>query len=283
MLITIVAAVAGLYLSLVGLIWVFQDRLLYPGAMTQGTGDARVVESPTTTLLRKTLPDGTPIVARFDAAPGAAADKLTVIYFYGNGMCMAYADGLVDMMRDLGCDVLMPDYPGYGLSGGKTTEAGIYAAADAMYDEAISRGAKPERILVVGLSLGGAVAIDLASRKPVGGVATISTFTTMPAMARLTAPRAPTSLILRPKFDSLSKISRVAAPKLLIHGQEDEMIPVDMCHALAGAGGAETVVIVPHADHNNIFGVGHEPVRAALDAFVKRLQNPAAIRTTKSS
>jgi pimeloyl-ACP methyl ester carboxylesterase len=90
----------------------------------------------------------------------------TVIFFYGNGACLAYMGEVFNGFRRLGMNVLVPEYPGYGMSGGKPTEKGFYAAADAGYDYLAQRpDIDHDRIDAAGWSMGSAVAVDLASRR----------------------------------------------------------------------------------------------------------------------
>ena len=63
-----------------------------------------------------------------------AGQRTTIIYFYGNGACMAYSMDVFEELRARGFNVIIPDYEGYGMSEGKPSESGCYAAADAVYD-----------------------------------------------------------------------------------------------------------------------------------------------------
>ena len=142
-----------------------------------------------------------------------AARRPTLLYFYGNGMCLSDTTEQFDRFRRLGANVLIPEYVGYGMSGGQPSEAGCQATADAAYDHLQRRGdVDPRPIVAVGWSLGGAVAIDLASRRPVAGLVAFSTFTSMVEMARTEFPVPPHSLLLRHRFDSLTKIGQRHLP-----------------------------------------------------------------------
>ena len=91
----------------------------------------------------------------------------------------------------------------------------MQATADAAYDYLVStRGVEPDRIIAAGWSLGGAVAIDLASRRQVGGLIAFSSFTSLGDMARRILPFVPVSLLLRHRFDSVSKIAKIGCPDL---------------------------------------------------------------------
>ena len=132
-----------------------------------------------------------------------------MIYFYGNAMCLSYATADLDRFRRLGLNVLIPDYVGYGMSGGSPSEKGCQATADAAYDYLVStRTVDPRQIIAAGWSLGGAVAIDLASRHAVGGLIAFCTFTSSKEMARTNfATGCPVSLFTGHRFESLNKIA----------------------------------------------------------------------------
>ena len=122
-----------------------------------------------------------------------------LVYFYGNAMCLAYAESEFDRFRRLGLNVLIPDYLGYGLSGGKASEIGCRETAETAYQALIRAASPPSRIIAGGWSLGGAVAIDLASRRQVGGLIAFSTFTSTHDMALNICPDPIAPLVLRPQ------------------------------------------------------------------------------------
>jgi Arc/MetJ-type ribon-helix-helix transcriptional regulator len=157
-----------------------ETKVVFPGSSTHG--EVNAVVQPTTGCELVTLhaPDGTRIVALFGRSPtlGAAAAKPALLYFYGNGACMAYSRDVFNRFRSLGFNVIMADYEGYGMSGGTPSEPGCYAAADAAYNYLLTRNdVDQSRIVATGWSLGAAVAIDLATRRHVAGLVTFSAFT----------------------------------------------------------------------------------------------------------
>jgi pimeloyl-ACP methyl ester carboxylesterase len=194
-------------------------NIVFPGSRSQGQTDAIVRPPPGCELLKLQASDGTRIAALFakDRSSRNLATQSTVLFFYGNGMCMAKSLTIFNRLRDLGFNVLMPDYEGYGMSGGPPTEPGCYDAADAVYDWASKqKNVNPNRIIAAGWSLGAAVAIDLASRRPVAGLATFSAFTSMDDMAAVllqTRGILPIAAILLDcRFDNLAKIPLVTCP-----------------------------------------------------------------------
>lgn len=248
-----------------------QEKLIFPGAATQGRAEAVVAEAPTTRLVPLKLADGTPVVARYDfTSQRDPATAPTVLLFYGNGQCAKTTGGVIYIFQQLGYNVLTPDYPGYGMSGGKPSEKAILEAAEVCWTY-LTQETKlaPNQIHLVGWSLGTGVAIDLASKHTPATLTTISAYTSMTDMASRTAPLFPVKLILRHKFDSAAKIAQVKCPILLIHGQQDRTIPHEMTKTLATLTTAPTrTYYPPTADHNNIFDIDTAELMVELHAHL---------------
>lgn len=259
-----------------GLFW-GQERLLFPGSWTQGRPQAAVRVPAGAELVTLATARGERIAALFGPALAAdgrpladAASRPTVLHFYGNGTWLAAAAGRLEELRRLGVNVMIPEYVGYGLSGGHAGEEGCYATADAAYDYLLSRpGVCPRRIIVSGESLGGAVAIDLASRKPVAGLATFTTFSRMTDVASLHAWAFPVPLMLRHRFESRDKMAHVRCPVFLAHGTKDTTVPCAMCAELASAARAPVIrFTVEGAGHNDFFAAGGRPLLEALRRWI---------------
>jgi pimeloyl-ACP methyl ester carboxylesterase len=254
-----------------------QTRLIFPGQETQGQPFAEVRPGPGTELVRLRTHRGDSIVALYGAAltpegrpHPQAASRPTLIYFYGNAMCLSYARTEFDQLRRLGLNVLIPEYVGFGMSSGRASEEGCQATADAAYDELVTRrGVEPGRIVAGGWSLGGAVAVDLASRRRVGGLIIFCTFTSAVDMARRLLPIMPVSLLLRHRFETLRKIGRVDCPVLVGHGRLDRIVPFDMGRRLAAAApGPVTTLWIDQADHNDFFEVAGRRIDRAITRFL---------------
>ena len=276
-----VARLPGLiYLGLMIVLTAFQARLIFPGSASQGTPEAVVRPQPGTELVRLKTAAGETVVALFapalkeDGQPlHDAARRPTLLFFYGNGMSLNDTRFLVEEFREVGANVLAAEYVGYGMSGGRAGETGCHATADAAYDHLLARpDVDPKLIVASGWSIGGAVAIDLAARRPVAGLAVFSTFTSMTEMAGRHYPYLPISLLLRHRFESLSKIGRVRVPTLIGHGRDDSLIPYTMSERLAAAaGGPATLFTVAGADHGNFFDAAGPEVDRRLGRFLKSL------------
>jgi len=150
-----------------------------------------------------------------------------MIYSQGNGGNLSgRAQGLTQWTAALNASALIYDYPGYGHSTGAPTEAGCYAAADAAWDWLTKeQGVAPENITLVGESLGGAMAIDLASRHPHRALVLLKAFTSIPDMASAKFPWLPGRYLVRSRFDNLSKIGQCPGPLFMLHGQRDNLTP----------------------------------------------------------
>jgi len=271
---------ALVYLGVAIMLYSFQTNLIFPGASTQGDPNAQVRPGPGTELIRLETQHGEAIVALFgpalrsDGKPHPdPAGRPTLIYFYGNAMCLANAVFQFEQFRRLGLNVVIPDYVGYGMSGGRPSERGCQDTALAVYDFLTSqRGVASSMILVGGWSLGGAVAIDLATRRPVAGLIVFCSFTSGVDMGRRLMPFLPVSLLLHHRFDNLSKISQVGCPTLIGHGRLDSIIPFAMAeHLAAAAKGPVTTLWIAEADHNDFFDVAGRRVDDAIGDFVGRI------------
>jgi pimeloyl-ACP methyl ester carboxylesterase len=277
----IVRSTILIYVLIVAVLAALQTRLIFPGAATQGKPTSVVAAEPGCELVALTTRDGTNVKALFGPAltpagrPRAdAASRPTILYFYGNGMYLKAALPEFDDFRRLGANVMVAEYVGYGMSDGTPSESGCYATADAAYEHLLKRkDIDPKKIVVAGWSLGGAVAIDLASRRPVAGLVSFCSFTRMVEVVRVHMPFLPASLLLRHRFESEQKIARIGCPSLIGHGTSDEIIPYPMSDRLArAAGGRVTQFAVKGAGHNDFFLVGGPEIKDALQKFLEGIE-----------
>jgi pimeloyl-ACP methyl ester carboxylesterase len=273
--------VAGLaYVGILIFLYVFQRKLIFPGAGSHGDPAANITAPPGCELLALKTAGGVNVKALFGPAftadgkiDPAAKSRPTILFCYGNAMSLHTALQQFNAFRHMGANVIIPEYAGYGMSDGEAGETGCYAAADAAYEHLLTRSdIDPSKIIISGWSLGGAVAIDLASRKPAAGLATFSTFTSMAGMGHSLYPFLPAfaiSGILHHHFESASKIPQVHCPILIGHGTADRMIPFAMSDQLAAAAtGTVTRLSVDGAGHEDFFSHDGAKVSAAFAEFV---------------
>jgi hypothetical protein len=235
------------YLLIVGLMMAAEDTLVYQPS------PAHHWQAPLSQSTREVelhLVDGTAIHAWWQ--PDAEAEG-TALYFHGNGGNLSGAQFYDGWRGQLRLSVLLVEYPGYGRSGGQPSEAGCYAAANAGYDWLTQVQAVPaSAVLIMGESLGGAVAIDLASRRPHRALIVTKTFASLPRVAGELYPWLPTTWIMRNRFDSLSKIGQCAQPIFMVHSTRDELTPFAHAELLfAAAPEPKQFVRVETKRHND--------------------------------
>jgi pimeloyl-ACP methyl ester carboxylesterase len=263
-----------------------QDYLIFPGRMTQGQPSSVVRPLRGEQLIRLKLHDDTDVVAVYgpallpDGRPMPDADeKPGMLFFYGNGMCAAdFMDGMEDLRR-LGVNVMLPDYPGYGMSGGSPSEQAFYEAGNVFADWLEKR--TPAGLIFAGWSIGTGTAVELASHRPCLGLVLLSGFTSLDDLAASAVPWLPTGWILKHHFRNEEKLRSIAVPVFLAHGSRDEIIPATMSRRLAAAAqGPVTLLELPSVGHNDVFDPGAGELLSALRKFIESLpSSPPPDRT----
>ena len=207
-----------------------------------------------------------------------------VIVFPGNAGNRAYRTHLLHTFGVLGADSMIFDYRGYGENPGKPSEANFLRDARAIWDYATTElGVSARRIVLYGESLGAGSAVRLAADLSTegiepGGVIVQSSFNSLVDAGRHHFPILPVSLILIDRFESDQHITRVRCPILQLHGARDQIVPLRLGQKLFAAapdessgGIAKRQVILPNADHNDVYGVDRPLVVDALKQFLKRV------------
>jgi fermentation-respiration switch protein FrsA (DUF1100 family) len=245
------------YAAFTGLVWLFAERLIFQPPRE------RYARTPEILLIPRA--GGGSIAAVHLQNPQA---RYTVLFSHGNGEDLGHDLPFLRELRDAGFSVLAYDYSGYGLSTGRPTERAAYADVDAAYDYLTHVGVPPERIIAHGRSLGGAVAADLASRRPVAGLVLESTFTTIFHVVR-SYPVVPFD-----RFRTVDKLPRICAPLLVMHGTDDEVVPYWQGRRLYDlAHGPKRSLWVDGAGHNDLGWVAGDAYWDALRDFAGSLPN----------
>jgi uncharacterized protein len=256
------------YALLVLLAWLFQDRLAFPAPRGQPPDPRQVGLAGERIEL---LDSGTSLVGWFlpGEPDGERGARPALLWFYGNGENIATIWPVLRDFRPRGVALLVVDYPGYGGSGGRTTEAGLYRAADLAYAWLRARAeVDPARIFIYGRSLGSVPAVHTAATHPAAGLILESPFTSAAAMSRQQYGLFP-RFILRLRLDNLETIRRIRCPLLLFHGTDDRLVPPAMgMQVAAAAPGPSEVVLIQGAGHNDTYAMGGENYRNKLAAFV---------------
>ena len=261
------------YIVLLLLAWLFQERLAFP-APRAGLPDPKRVGVENGERVELVSGDGTKLVGWFLKPlnlPQPPPTSPALLWFYGNGENIAAIWPIVREFQPPGTAVLVIDYPGYGGSGGRATEAALYAAADAAYAALASRpGVDPRRIYVYGRSLGSAVASHTAAHHPVAGLILESPLTNAAAMAKYHYRLLP-RFLLRLSLDNVANVKQVRCPILLFHGDADRLVPSAMGMAVAAAAaGPVEVVLIHGAGHNDTYDIGGRAYRDRLWEFIGR-------------
>jgi uncharacterized protein len=188
-------------------------------------------------------------------------DKPVVLYLHGNGASLRWR---VDRFRALTADgtgLVALSYRGYGGSSGSPTEAGLIKDAEAAYAFTVARYA-PSRIVLWGESLGTGVAVALAAEKPVGHVVLQSPFSSAADVGAERYWFVPVRLLMKDQFRSDLRIGKVTAPVLVLHGDQDQVVPFALGERLYGLINApKRFVGFPGAGHNDLGA--HGAVEAA--------------------
>ncbi len=164
-----------------------------------------------------------------------------VLYAHGNAGNLTHRrDVLQTLHRDLDCTVLLFDYRGYGKSGGKPDEAGVLLDGRAARDHlAELAGVDADAVVLMGRSLGTAVAVDLAAGEGARAVVLHSGFPSLPDVAACHFPWLPVRWLMRTRFHSLARIQDYHGPLLQAHGESDEIIPAELGRQLFAAAPME--------------------------------------------
>lgn len=196
-------------------------------------------------------------------------DAKTILFCHGNAGDLGSRVDAMRTLHDLGFNIFFFDYRGYGHSTGSPTEGGTYQDARAAWAYLVKeRGVPAEKLVIYGRSLGGAVAVRLASE--VGAVALVldSTFSSARDMAAGMFPLLPSRLLCRYRYNSHALIDSVNMPVLIAHSREDEMIPFTMGQRLFAKAREPKVFYEGHGGHNEGILESDAEYQRILKAFV---------------
>lgn len=212
--------------------------------------------------------DGLELVSWFLAAEGEPVS--TVLVAPGNAGNRALRLPLARGLAARGHAVLLLEHRGYGGNPGSPSEAGLHADAVAARAHLTSRDdVDPRRIVHLGESLGTAVAARLSVDAPAAAVVLRSPFPSLVEVGRRQFPILPVGTLLRDRFATSEHIGVVDAPVLVVAGDADGTVPLELSREVAARAGAE-LVIVPGADHNDRALLDGDRYLDAVDAFVRR-------------
>lgn len=238
----------------------YPERLSPAAPLPPHAADAEEVWLPTA--------DGETIHALWWPPP--APERPTLLYFHGNAGHV-YDWALVrGELTECAAGLLLPDYRGYGKSTGRPTETGLYRDGGAALAFLAERGVPLAQTMLLGKSLGGGVATELArGRRDLRGLVLESTFTSMASVANHLIPYAPVGALVPDRYESGAKLAEVGCPVFVIHGARDGLIPpVEGRRLYELAHPPKRLWLVPNADHNDVSWVAGAEYGRRLRAFL---------------
>lgn len=263
----ILLSIVGIYATLCVLAFVLQSRLVYfPDQEEAGTPADAGLEFREVTFRNRR---GTDLHGWYIPRENAS---YTMLYCHGNAGNITHRIESIRQFHDLGLAVFIFDYSGYGKSGGRPGERATYADADAAWDFlTVEEGISPEQIILFGRSLGGAIAIDLATQVEPAAMIVESCFTSVPDLGSRLYPWLPIKFIARYRYDSMSKVSEIRAPKLFIHSLDDEIVPFGMGRRLYNRARRPKEFMRIRGGHNDAFVSTGEPYEKGIERFIDSL------------
>jgi len=224
--------------------------------------------------------DGLRLAAWYRAAdPGGALADLTVVLFHGNGGHRGGRLGWLELLASTGAGVLLTDYRGYGGNPGTPSEQGLYRDG-----EAAVRWVREQvggRLVLMGQSLGGGVAVELAARHRPAGLILQNAAASLVDVAQDAYPWLPAGLLLRDRFDAVRRLPAVDCPLLAIHAAEDRVIPIALGRRLyEAARGPKAWWAVPGAGHNDLLEAAGPEYGRRVEEFLRALAPAGAGRAS---
>jgi len=194
-----------------------------------------------------------------------------MVMFHGNAGNISHRIGYLTMFNRLGYASLIVDYRGYGQSSGHPGEEGTYRDAEAAWQYLTeARHVKASDVVIVGESLGGAVATWLAVKHPPRALVLASTFTSVPNLGATIYWWLPVRLLARIHYDNLERIAQISAPVLIAHSPDDDIIPFSHAEALYGAAHEPKQFMKLSGGHNSGLLYGREEWIATVRDFLEK-------------
>ena len=266
----IIAIIAGAYIAFAGFLFIFQSNYVYY--------PERILSN-----------DPSSIGLSFEAISFETTDRVklsgwfvpsessrgVILFCHGNAGNISHRLDSIQIFYRLGLDILIFDYRGYGQSEGKPNESGTYRDAEAAWQYLVEeRKVNPNRIIIFGRSLGGAVAAWLAQSHMPGALILESTFTSVPDIAAKLYPYLPIRLLSRFKYDTAGYLDKVNCPVLIVHSREDEIMPFTHGQRLFERATEPKKFLEISGSHNEGFITSGKHYEEGLNAFISEHAQP---------
>lgn len=198
--------------------------------------------------------------------------KRVLLHCHGNGGNISHRIEMIKLYNDIGLNTFIFDYRGYGKSEGKPTEKGTYNDAEAAWKYLIEiKKFKPENIIVLGNSLGGAVAAHLAMQNKPLALILDSAFTSVTDMARIHYPFFPIGLLPVYQYPTIKMLKKIHCPVLVIHSQDDEIVPFKLGKKLFEEAKEPKTFLEIKGSHNDGFFESYDLYKKGMSDFLKKL------------
>jgi pimeloyl-ACP methyl ester carboxylesterase len=265
MLLKLIGGALGLYLVALIALYAFQRNLVFAPAtrrvLPSNAGLSDVDEVVLVTVADERL---------YCWYGKAQAGQPTFLFFHGNGGSVGLRDDKFRQLMAQGYGVFMLGYPGYGGSDGSPSEHAFMDAAELAYDDLSGRGLGASDIVIYGESIGSAVAVQLAAAWPARALILEAPMASALEIAQTLYPFMPVKLISRDPFLSIDHIADVRMPLLVVHGDEDSIIPIASARRLfEHANEPKTFHTLKGAGHNNLYAF---PIVEVVKTFLDRLR-----------
>jgi fermentation-respiration switch protein FrsA (DUF1100 family) len=265
----VLIVLVALYLAFLVMLFVTQRRIVFrPDPTVADLAAAGLAER----MREIAIQTGDGLTLRSWWAPPTRADGRVIVYLHGNA---GHRGGRADRIGDYlaaGYGVLLVGYRGYGGNPGQPTEAGLYEDARANLAFLARESVRPQQIVLLGESLGTAVAIQMATEVPILALVLEAPLASILHSARARYPLFAFDFLVRDKFNSLKKIGRVKVPLLLIHGEQDRTTAVRFGRMIYDAANEpKHAHFIAEAGHNDLMEHG---MAQAVTAFLDRLPAP---------
>lgn len=185
---------------------------------------------------------------------GLEKDAPVIVHFHGNGSHLGTRSFKARAYMKAGYNFVLAGYRGYGGNKGTPTENGLFADARSLMQWLSKEGVKPENIILYGESLGTGVAVKMASEFSVGGIVLEAPYSSTVDVGMKKFPFLPIKLMMKDQFHSTRYIKKVHAPLLIIHGDQDEVIPIELSRKLYDtAHSPKMFVEIDGGSHNDLY------------------------------
>ena len=248
-----IGALAAIYIILIVGMYICQRKLIYHPDGALGTPLSHNI--PEVVLKKLSSSDNLAIISWFKMA---TFNRPYLIFFHGNSGHIGDTEPKIRPYINAGFGILLVGYRGYGGNPGKPSEKGLYEDASAALEFLLLSGITSDHWVLYGESLGAAIAVEMAVRynhlAPVNCVILEAPFTSMADVAMNSYPYVPIKLLLKDKYNSISKIGKITSPLMILHGDMDKTVPQKLGIKLFDAANKPKFSLwVKGAGHNNLY------------------------------